>query len=102
MKHTPQTKRELEDLVNDLSINLGDIDTSKITDMNGLFFYTSRTDFSGIENWDVSRVESMAWMFRNATSFNQDISGWDLSKVERIDEGTRKIIIPNSSIAIIT
>ena len=32
MKYTPNTKVELEKLVNDLSINLGDIDTSKITD----------------------------------------------------------------------
>ena len=36
MKYTPNTKVELEKLVNDLSINLGDIDTSKITD-NGMF-----------------------------------------------------------------
>ena len=85
MKHTPQTKRELEDLVNDLSINLGDIDTSKITDMSWLFSYTSRTDFSGIEKWDVSNVENMYAMFEEATSFNADISKWDVSDIDDID-----------------
>ena len=81
MKHTPNTREELEDLVNDLSINLGDIDTSKITDMNGLFFHTSRTDFSGIEKWDVSNVENMHDMFSFAKSFNADISKWNVRSV---------------------
>ena len=49
MKYIPETKVELEKLVNDLSVNLGDIDTSKITDMAGLFYLTKRTDFSGLE-----------------------------------------------------
>ena len=79
--YTPKTKEELKVLVNDLSINLGYIDTSKITDMSYLFYNTPRTDFSGIENWDVSNVENMLCMFDAATSFNQDISGWDVSNV---------------------
>ena len=79
---TPQTKAELQKLVDDLSVNLGDIDTSKITDMSGLFSHTSRTDFSGIEKWDVSNVENMVAMFHNAKSFNADISSWNVSNVE--------------------
>ena len=82
MKYIPETKVELEKLVNDLSVSLGDIDTSKITDMNGLFSHTSRTDFSGIEKWDVSNVENMHDMFSFAKSFNADISSWDVSNVE--------------------
>ena len=81
MKYAPNTREELKDLVNNLSINLGDIDTSKITDMSYLFCYTSRTDFSGIEKWDVSNVKNMAAMFARAESFNADISKWDVSKV---------------------
>ena len=80
--YTPKTKEELRELVNNLSINLGDIDTSKITNMSYLFHNTPRTDFSGIENWDVSKVRDMAYMFQYATSFNQDLSKWDVSKVE--------------------
>ena len=74
MKYTPQTKKELQKLVNDLSINLGNIDTSKITDMSYLFFDTQREDCSGIEKWDGSNDESMADMCKGAEYFNQDIS----------------------------
>ncbi|EGA8608857.1 BspA family leucine-rich repeat surface protein [Campylobacter jejuni] len=81
-KYFPETKEELKALVEDESIYLGDIDTSKITDMSYLFFYSQRTDFSGIEKWDVSSVRDMTGMFENCTSFNQDISGWDVSSVE--------------------
>ena len=31
--------------------------------------------------WDVSRVTNMKMMFRNAESFNQDLSNWDVSRV---------------------
>ncbi|WP_081003242.1 BspA family leucine-rich repeat surface protein [Helicobacter pullorum] len=83
--YIPKTKEELKDLVNDLSINLGDIDTSKITDMSSLFRGTQRTDFSGIEKWDVSNVENMYAMFARAESFNADISKWDVSDIDDID-----------------
>ena len=83
--YKPNTREELQDLVNDLSVNLGDIDTSKIIDMVGLFFDTPRTDFSGIENWDVSNVENMEGMFCGAVSFNADISKWDVSDIDDID-----------------
>ncbi|WP_236847978.1 hypothetical protein [Campylobacter devanensis] len=46
--YKPETRDELKELVDDLSINLGDIDTSLITDMSLLFEDTYRTDFSGI------------------------------------------------------
>ncbi|EPF0289700.1 BspA family leucine-rich repeat surface protein [Campylobacter jejuni] len=81
-KFIPDTKLELQALVEDESIHLGDIDTSKITDMSYLFANSDRTDFSGIEKWDVSKVESMSCMFSRCYSFNQDISGWDVSKVK--------------------
>jgi surface protein len=37
--------------------------------------------FGPIEEWDVSFVSNMCYVFRNASSFNQDISGWDVSNV---------------------
>ncbi|EAI8630122.1 BspA family leucine-rich repeat surface protein, partial [Campylobacter lari] len=79
--YTPNTKEELKDLVNHLSVNLADIDVSNITDMSYLFENTQRQDFSGIEEWDVSSVTNMKGMFRNAMFFNHDISNWDVSNV---------------------
>ncbi|WP_180363809.1 BspA family leucine-rich repeat surface protein, partial [Campylobacter jejuni] len=72
-------------LVEDEAIHLGDIDTSKITDMSCLFSWTKRTDFSGIEKWDVSKVENMAHMFAGCKTFNQDLSSWDVSSVEDME-----------------
>ena len=47
----------------------------------GLFEYSKRTIFSGIENWDVSNVTDMMYMFYHAESFNQPIGNWDVSHV---------------------
>ena len=81
MKYKPTTKQELKVLVNDLSIDLGDIDTSLITDMSYLFNSTDRKDFSGIEAWDVSNVTNMSGMFFKAKKFNQPLNDWDVSSV---------------------
>ena len=83
-KYHPDTKAELLKLCRDKSVYLGDIDTSKITDMSKLFkgnyeIWYSR-DFSGIELWDVSKVKDMSCMF-SETPFNQNISSWDVSNV---------------------
>ncbi|WP_201790961.1 BspA family leucine-rich repeat surface protein [Campylobacter devanensis] len=80
-KFQPKTKDELKELVDNLEINLGDIDTSLITDMSDLFNSTDRKDFSGIEAWDVSKVTNMSSMFSEAKFFNMDISQWDVSQV---------------------
>lgn len=107
MIYKPKTRDELKELVDNLTISLGDIDTSLITDMFAVFHDSDRNDFSGIESWDtsnvknmdsilfnvkqfnhdisswnVSNVTDMSFMFSGATSFNQDISKWDVSKVE--------------------
>jgi surface protein len=34
-----------------------------------------------ISNWDVSNVTNMSWMFFGGKAFNQDISKWDVSNV---------------------
>ena len=54
--------------------------TSGITDMNGLFSNVSSFN-ADISTWDVRSVTDMNYMFFNATSFNTDISTWDVSKV---------------------
>ena len=85
-KYTPKTKNELMALVKDENIYLGDIDTSNITDMSELFRDINRNDFSGIEKWDVSKVEDMRSMFSHCPNFNQDLSSWDVSKVEDMSD----------------
>ena len=83
-KYAPETKEELKALVDDDAINLGDIDTSKITDMSFLFEQSTRVDFSGIETWDVSHVKDMAYMFCDS-KFNHPIDSWDVSSVKHMD-----------------
>ena len=78
-KYTPKTKQELQDLVDDESIYLGDIDTSLITDMSDLFLASERKNFKGIETWNTSKVENMESMFSYAKYFNEDISTWDVT-----------------------
>ena len=53
---------------------------SNITDMS--YMFQNDTSFnSDISSWDVSNVVNMRSMFNSATSFNQDISNWDVSNV---------------------
>ena len=84
----PSTKEELR---NEIEIrldrgqyNLNDIDTSKITNMGGLFARfnqnrnLSKIDISG---WDTSSVVDMSYMFADCYYFNSDLSRWDVSNV---------------------
>ena len=83
--YQPKTCKELTELVKKLvnergnDADLNDIDTSKITDMSEVFYYSR---FNGdISKWDVSNVETMESMFSNS-DFNGDISNWDVSNVK--------------------
>ena len=81
----PKTKSELKALVDDSKVNLGEIDTSLITDMSELFVDSTRIDFSGIETWNVSNVLDMSCMFYGAKSFNQPLDNWDVSNVKDME-----------------
>ena len=62
-----------------LNVNLTNWNTSKITSMNRWF---SASTFNGdVSTWDVSRVTTMTGMFDDATAFNADISQWKTSNV---------------------
>ena len=58
-------------------------DTSKVTDMNGMFEYASKFN-QPIGGWDTSKVTDMGGMFFGASSFNQPIGDWDTSNVTNI------------------
>ena len=51
-----------------------------VTDMS--YMFDGATSFNGdLSKWDVSKVTDMSAMFDGATSFNGDLSKWDVSKV---------------------
>ena len=77
--------------------NLNLIDTSLITDMEKLFDSVSQghhanySSFNGdLSGWDVSRVTKMNSMFYGASAFNGDISEWNVSGVTDMKDMFRK------------
>ncbi len=64
-----------------LKLNTTDIpDLSLVTNMAGMF--SEATSFNqDISTWDVSNVSDMESMFEYARSFNQNLSAWDVSNV---------------------
>ena len=59
---------------------LNNLVTSLITDMSGVFA-TNSTFNQDISSWDVSNVTDMSGVFATNSTFNQDISSWDVSNV---------------------
>ena len=92
----PKTKDELVQIIKDYckengwNSDLNFIDTSLITNMNGLFSGDSDygyglEKFNGdISQWNVSNVKTMTWMFLRAKNFNQPLNNWDVSNVRNM------------------
>jgi len=57
--------------------DIGDWDTSLITNMRGMFSGASAFN-QDIGGWNTGSVTTMESMFQNAISFNQDLSMWDV------------------------
>lgn len=55
-------------------------------------FYDATSFNADISKWNVSNVKDMDSMFLGATSFNQDLSSWDISSIENIDDETMDLI----------
>ena len=55
-------------------------DTSGVTDMSELFKDASSFN-EDIGAWDTSGVTDMKYMFEYASAFNQDLSGWSIDSV---------------------
>ncbi|BAV94765.1 BspA family leucine-rich repeat surface protein [Ichthyobacterium seriolicida] len=69
-----------EDCTKLVSLPLDSPNLEGVTDVTNMFEGT--TSFNGdISKWDVSKVTNMIGMFKNAKSFNGDISKWDVSNV---------------------
>ena len=77
--------------------DIGDWDTSLITDMSNLFENTP--DFNAdISRWNTSQVTNMKSMFKDATVFNQPIGSWDTSKVTDMESMFASAFAFNQSI----
>ena len=55
-----------------------------VTNLSYMFHYAPSFN-QDIGGWDVSRVISMSFMFCSAYGFNQDIGGWDVSSVTNMN-----------------
>ncbi len=66
---------------NNLTYNATDApDLSGATEMDQAF--RDATSFNGdLSNWNVSTIDQMTGLFRGATSFNQDLSNWNVGTV---------------------
>jgi len=60
--------------------DIGNWDTSSVTDMTSMF--TNSVFNQDIGNWDTSSVTDMSNMFYRNSVFNQDIGNWDTSNVK--------------------
>jgi len=68
---------------NATTIDFALLDTSRVTNMMGMFFNTSAlTSLDGLSGWDTSSVTNMRSVFAGANALTSvDVSGWDTSNV---------------------
>ena len=93
----PESRYELEMLIQNKNIPLGSIDIRNIDDLSRLFYLYPRDNYSGIEFWDVSHVYNMSHMFD--TSFlTADLSSWNVSNVRDMSYMFRKALHFNGKI----
>ena len=59
-------------------------DAPDLTSVTSLFrTFELASSFNGdLSNWDVSTITTMYYLFQNATSFNGNITNWDVSNVQ--------------------
>jgi len=73
-------------------LNFENFNTSKVTNMNSMFYETATSsnsfEIKGLENWDVSSVTNMGNMFMNAgliSTYTLDLSSWK-NKVSNVTD----------------
>ena len=63
------------------SLDLTNLDTSKVTDMSQMFSYNKATSIKGLENFDTSKVTDMSYMFQYSQATTLNLSSFDTSNV---------------------
>ena len=78
-------------------LNLKYLDTSEVTNMNYMFFYSGYNSrdygnfqIEGLDNWDTSKVEDMSYMFSFVGRYNPeysigDLGNWNTSSVTNME-----------------
>jgi len=81
LSHAPEIGFTWEEILKKYpKIKMNDWDVSNLHNMSWMF-YNAKSFNQDISNWNVSNVTNMSSMFSDATSFNADISNWDISSV---------------------
>ena len=62
---------------------LNNWNVSNVKDMGFLFWCNEKFN-QPLNNWDVSNVTSMEFMFSSAKNFNQNIDNWNISNVQNM------------------
>ncbi len=70
-----------EEITEPLPLDLSRWDTGSAEDMEGMFCSCISFTLEGLDDWDVSNVENMEYMFEDTDISNIDISNWDVSNV---------------------
>ena len=50
-----------------------------------MFYCCKNFEGKGLENWDVSNVKDMHYMFFECTNFNCDLSKWNVNNVTNMN-----------------
>ena len=80
------SKPDEQKIKNISEINLSNFDTSKVTNMEGMFAGMSNLSTLNLSNFDTSQVTSMEGMFGNIPSLiNLNLSNFNTSKVTNMD-----------------
>lgn len=59
--------------------------TGELTGIDNVLAHSSLMDFSGVRDWDVSRVTSLRYCFYYSKCRSLDLTKWDVSNVEFMD-----------------
>ena len=85
------TNKDLKTKIYDLYVKQGEGDTLDVSSLTNAIKcddfayifqgYENVKHIIGLEDWDVSNVKNMEYMFWNCETFNSDLSKWNVSKV---------------------